>query len=246
MSPVESANDFLPKDTSILNAFEKVALKHVGIIGGVKTIEDIKSIPIESLSSAAGDFFTAGVAYLANRGHDAYIQDVGITAWWAVNQKRAITAMVDNMFTAAVALGVPAPIAARGFIPNDEPHLVMFGKQEGKVMIEGAYVLMPPEFIVRARNNAIEGLATMAYICSELRDLMNGRLKIDEQLMNPRAWATESHFLQKAIEKHPSIQLSDVFLEVIRRYPNGLDDLPAKARYKTGIGTNGLQNFLLN
>jgi len=177
------------------------------------------------------------VAYLANRGHDDYIQEVGTVAWWAVYQSRVVTAMTDNMARAAVLLGVPPDLAVRRFPKNDEPQLIVLGRQKGKKIVEVAFVLMPPEFIVRAKNNAIEGLATMAFLCSQFRDLMNGRSFIDQDNMNPRSWATESHFLQEALRQHPDIELGEVFHDVLERYPNGLADLPSGVRYRGISGT---------
>lgn len=237
MSPVESANEFLPSEQSMLSAFDVVALKHSPLTGNVKTVEDIKLISLESLQEVAGDFFAAGVAYLANRGHDDYLQEVGTVAWWAVNQARVVIAMTDNMAGATIRFGVPPAIAIRSCPNNNEPQIVMLGKQEGKNIVEVAFCLMPPEFIVRVKNNTIEGLATMAYLCSQFRDLMNGRLTIDQHNMNPRAWATESHFLQEALRLHPNIELDEVFHDVLERYPNGLDDLPASAKYLGISGT---------
>lgn len=237
MPPVPEANSYLPKDHLMLRAFDVVALKHALLIGVVHTSAEIRAIPFENLQGAASDFFTAGVAFLANRGHDAYLQEVGTVAWWAVNQHRAITVMTNNMVGAAIAFGVPAEIAFNSFHTNDEPQLIMFGHASGKVILESAYVLIPPEFIIRAKDCPIDGLATMAYICSQLRDLMNGRLAIDKDMMNPRAWATEAHFLLEAMEKHPGVELREVFHEVIRRYPDGFNDLPATAKYKGITGT---------
>jgi hypothetical protein len=88
-------------------------------------------------------------------------------------------------------------------------------------------------------------MAIMAYICSQVRDLINGRLSIDQDEINPRAWATESHFLQLAIKQHPQIVVSEVFQEVIRRYPNGLKDLPSGSRYR-GVSGEEFRNASKN
>lgn len=226
---VEAANNYLSSNEGMLDAFELPTKMHFTV---GKTIEEVKRSDWMKVAEATEAFFTTGVGYLANRGEGKYLQELGTVAWWTVNQKRVITALTDHMASAAVQLGVPPVIAAKNFPINDEPQIIMMGRRDGKEITEVAYVLMPPEFVVRAQNNAVEGLATTAYICSQIRDLANGRLTIDQEQMNPRAWATESHFLQLALKIHPEIVVSSIFHEVMERYPNGLDDLPAKARYR--------------
>lgn len=240
---VEAANEYLSPNESMLNAFEMPTKWHFTV---GKTINEVKESDWMKVAAATEAFFTTGVGYLANRGEDQYLQELGTVTWWMVNQKRVLTALTDNMAGAAVQLGVPPAIAAVNFPINDEPQIIMMRAQDGKELTESAYVLTPPEFIVRAQNNAIEGLATMAYICSQIRDLANGRLPIDQDQMNPRAWATESHFLRLALKKHPEVEVSEVFKEVLERYPNGLEDLPAKVRYFNGVSGTEFRKAGLN
>lgn len=56
--------------------------------------------------------------------------------------------------------------------------------------------------------------------------------------MIPRAFATEAHFLLHALKEQPDLQLGPFYRDILSRYPNGINDLPATARYK---GTTGAE-----
>jgi len=227
---VESANKYLPNSESALDAFNVVAQQHFGI---GKTIENVQKAPLEKVARATGDFVSAGVAYLANRGYDAYLQEVGTVTWWAFNQRRVLLPVTNNMIDTAIKLGVPRELAVTAFATNDEPHLILPFQSEGVIRLEPAsYVLMPLEFVVKAQSNPIEALATIAWVGSKVRDLANGRLTIDIINIDPRADATKAHFLHEALRRHPATNLSDRYREACSLHPNGINSLPPEARYK--------------
>ncbi len=231
---VEDGNLHLPKSTRQEDVFDIVKAKHLTV---GKTIEEVLKAPWEKVAQAAGDFFTASVAYLANRGHDDYMREVGTTSWWAVNQKRVLPVLADNMIGAAIRLGVPPEIALRRYIKNDEPHIIFLGKRQGVQIIETAYVLIPPEFIVKAQNSPIETLATMSWIGSQVRDMVNGRLTIDQNNINQRAAATEAHFLLNAHSRNPAIELSTNSKLLLESFPKGIYSLPQSLLYRGISGT---------
>lgn len=103
---------------------------------------------------------------------------------------------------------------------------------------ETTVAIVPPHLIVRAQQRPIETLAAMVFILSQIRDFANFRIDIDKELMNPRAYATEAHFLLHALKEQPDLQLGPIYREILSRYPNGINDLPATARYK---GTTGAE-----
>lgn len=234
--PVPEADHVLPQSKSMLDAFFVPTQAHFTI---GQTIEEIREADFEKVAKVGADFFTAGVAYLANRGHDEYIQEVGTVAWWAVNQKRALTLFTDNMRVAAIRLGIPPPVAHTEFSRNDEPKVICGVGRQGVNILEIAYVLMPFEFVAKAQTNPIDALATMAWICSHVRDIANGRITVDPQYMTPRAGATEAHFLREAVRRHPKVPLSEDSQTKLSLYPEAIYSarLPKEALYKGISGT---------
>ncbi len=230
--PIEAANQYLPQSNRMVDAFDLVIKQHFTI---GKTLEDIRKASMEKIAQAAADFFTAGVAYLANRGHDSYIQEVGTTTWWAVNQQRVLPALTDDMIAAAIHLGVPPQLAST-YSSNDGPYVLFLGNRHGIELIEAAYVLLPPQFVVKAQVKPVEALATMAWIGSQVRDMVNGRVLLDQQNINRRARATESHFLLRVIEENPDIELADMHKRTLKLFPKGINSLPTGVWYKGNIG----------
>lgn len=231
--PVEDGNLYLPSSQRLSDVFEVVAKTHFTI---GKTMEQVSRAPWERVARATSDFFTAGVAHFANRGHDSYMQEVGKTTWWTVNQRRALAALTDNMIGAVVELGIPLEVALRQYSKPGEPH-VLFATTKGKQKEEIAFVLMPPEFVIKAQTKPIEALATMAWICSQVRDMANGRLTVDQSNINPRAVATEAHFLHHVVEEYPETNLVPEYKQAMSLYPQGINSLPAFMRYRGISGT---------
>ncbi len=233
--PVEDGNSYLPSSERLVDVFNVVVKTHYTV---GNTIEHVRDAPWEKVAQATSDFFTAGVAYFANRGHDQYMQEVGTTAWWIMNQLRVATALTDNMIAAAIQLGMPPQLALTMQSKHDEPH-VLFAATKGKQQVEEvAYVLIPPEFIVKAQTKPIEALATMAWICSHVRDMANGRLTVDQPNINPRAEATEAHFLHHAVAQQSETILAPSYKRVMLKYPRGINSLPERIRYR---GISGLE-----
>lgn len=117
--------------------------------------------------------------------------------------------------------------------------------KSGVKQFEIAFVLLPPEFIHNANSNPIVALASMAWIGSQIRDMVNGRLTIDQQNINARALATEAHFLHEATKRHPDIKLPDFYQELMQRYPLGIKSLPPGIWYK-GVSGHKLRQAPLN
>ncbi len=232
--PIETAESFIPNGNDMIQAFSVVCARHVTI---GKTLKEIMSHPFQEVGKVAGDYFTAGVAYLANRGHDSSIQEIGTTTWWAVNQRQVQTALVDDMPGTAMRLGVPPLVARTSYANDEEPHVIFTAKRSGAQTVESAFVLLPPHFIVMVQNKPIEAMATMSWICSQVKDQANGRLIIDRANIIPRAIATEAHFLREALNRYPNLQLATQYQKTLTRYPQGLDSLPAAMRYNGISGT---------
>ena len=230
---VEAANRYIPKSDQMTAAYDIVNQWYFTI---GNTINEIKKTPFEKLGQVAGDYFTAGVAYLANRGHDSYIEEVGTTMWWMINQRRVLPVMTDNMLGAAIHLGVPPQIALAKYSINTEPQVLFGANRVGIQQIETAYVIIPPEFIHQAKSKPIEALAAMTWIGSQVRDMANGRLFIDPKNIGPRSLASEAHFLHEAVERHPDVKLPDFYREVMQKYPHGIQSLPRSARYRGSSG----------
>ena len=241
--PVEVANQFLPRDNGMANAFGAVTERHLFVCN---RFQQVKRSNLEALGPAVGDFFTAGVAYLANNGHDIHIQEVGIITWRTINQGQVLIAMTDNMLNAAISLGISPDKALTSFSRNDEPHVLFRGRKLVAEFVEIiACILMPPEFLVRATTRPVEALATMTWVCSQVRDMANGRLSTEgRKPIDQRAYAFEAHFLLEAVRKNPGIVLDPSYQKVLLLFPHGLNSLPPSLRYKgiTGKEFKSAQN----
>lgn len=235
MTYIESAEYYLPQSKRPQDAFQDVARRH-SFLGS--TIESLHQAEFEVVGEAVSDFFTAGVAYLANRGEDQYLQEVGATTWWAVNQHRVFPLLASDMIQGAIQLGVPPELARRQFKRNDEFHVIFGATKSGVQIIEQAYLLLPPEFMLQAMDAPIEALAKMAWLGSQVRDLTNGRLMIDQPNMEARAVASEAHFLHQVLGKHPELEVAPLYRDIMALYPNGIRSLPANVRY---VGVSGAE-----
>lgn len=227
--PVPEGYRYLPQSNSMLDAFVIPAQNHFAI---GKTVEDVRNADLEKVAGAVQDFFTSGVAFLANRGHDEHMKEIGSVTWWAVGQSKAYPLVTDNMRSAAIHLGVPSYMLPEESTGNDESQVLYRAKGHGDNMRQTAFVLMPPEFAVKAQTNPIEALAITAWISSQLRDAANYRFHLDIDWVMPRADATKAHFLREAVRRHPEVLLSKNSLGLLRLYPEGIYSLPQKALYR--------------
>jgi len=222
---IESAKIFLPKKPTLENVFQKVATAH----------KDLPKEPIfsEELGRATGDYLSAAIAYLANNGADPYMKEVGTTSWWMINQRRALTMVVNDMVQAAILLGVPKDQAAAYFSNQDEPYVLNAGRIVGGRLVTTSNVLMPLSFTSVAKENPIEALAMTAWTASQIRDAANGRMSIDPDLISNRAFATEAHFLIGAQSvMGDSFHVSEQYENIMNGFPSGIQSLPNEALYE--------------
>jgi len=77
---IPEGDHYLPKSESMLDAFQVPARAHFTI---GKSVEQIKKAPMQKVAYATEEFLDAGIAYLANRGHDKNLQEAGTVAWQA-------------------------------------------------------------------------------------------------------------------------------------------------------------------
>lgn len=227
--PIPEAELYIPQGLDMTKAFDTVKSRHTR--AATMTKDQVRQVDLTLLQGAVSDYFTAGVAYLANRGHDDLIKEVGTTSWRSVNKCLTITALTENMVGAAIALGAPLGYAIQMHSMPDEPHVLFLGRKEGTIVIESAYVLMPPEFISKANYQPIEALASMTWICSQVRDLENGRLIVDAANFRPRAEAVEAHFLLEAQRRNPDFAVPQSLSTLLVRYPQGAQSMPRRLRY---------------
>lgn len=230
--PIKEAEDFLPeKNNGPVDAFTRVSIWHSGL---GKTVDDMFRLhPDKKVGQAVSDYFTASVAYLSNRSDDQAIQNVGRETWLMVANRRTNVLMTTNMAVAAMALGVPAEQASRFITRNTEPHVLFMANKQKNVIEELAYVLMPPEFILKANASPCEALAAMTFISSQVRDLAHGRLTIDPQHLVSRAYALEAQFLLNVLEKEKKIEMGEISKDVLKKYPKGIASLPKGVWYNS-------------
>ena len=225
----------LPQGDSILDAFSIPLRSHPNIGSTVEAIRNagvVRTDDLEKAASAVQDCFTAGLAHLAFREQDPYIQQIGTIAWEAIDQSQAFPVFTHNMRETAIYLGVHPSMIPEGSNGNKEAQVLYIGKRRGTEKFGFQYVLMPPEYAVQAQKNPIEALATTAWVCSQLRDAANDRYRLDTDWVIPRAYATKAHFLYEARRRHPEAQLSKESRFLIFKYPLGINSLPQNALYR--------------
>lgn len=220
---VKEAYNYLPQDKGAQNAYDRVIKKYVYRT----TVEDLKRYTTEEIGVLASDYVTASVAYFANHSDDPILEDVGTTAWHAINKRRVLTAYADDARVGAIRCGLP-PQFARRVLP-DEPNFGVYKNRETQTYY-GAIVI-PPQFIERAGKKPVESLAALLSMLSQVRDLERGKLFTDTKMAKQRSWAIESEFLLQQLKQKPDLELGPIYKEVIRRFPEGIKSLPESARY---------------
>jgi hypothetical protein len=218
--PITGAEDFLPKSKSMLDAYARInnRYKRLG-----DTIEKLSNAPEKLLHQASGDYLTAGIGYLANRGHNAFIMEIGTITWLMVNQQKVLPALTNDMAGAMEVLGVPHEVAKEQGKENNEPFVLASPTI--------AYILIPNAFILRQRNSPIEALATTAWFCSYVRDFAHGKIFTDMANIEPRQSAAQAEFLLEAKRLYPDFELSIPYSERLKRYPDGIASLHAYQMY---------------
>ncbi len=229
--PIPEAELYIPQGGDLRKAFDVVKGRHPK--AAALDAAGTRNVDIATLQGAASDYFTAGVAFLANRGHDDLMREIGTTSWRSVNKKSTLTVLTDNVIGAAMALGVPLRDALRIRSKESEPHVLFMGRKSGIQVVESAYVIIPPEFISTVNSEPIEALASMSWVCSQVKDLESGRLTVDAPNFQARAEAVEAHFLIEASRRHPDYAVPDKFKGLLREYPQGALSMPRRLRYQT-------------
>ncbi|OGK47357.1 hypothetical protein A2963_04440 [Candidatus Roizmanbacteria bacterium RIFCSPLOWO2_01_FULL_40_13] len=228
MPPIEASRAYLPTDPSLLKVFDEVwpihpAINQVTEYKQVRKMDDSDlTPPIVHLLSVAG-------AHLANRGADEYLKEVGEMLWTGLESLKAVAFMTSNTSETMKILGFPA-VQFMQFRHTTIPQVGFKGSLTNREDLS-AYVFINPEFIIDAKTNPIQTLGNIAYIGSQVRDLINGRIIGDERMVYFRALATEAHFLLHALKDHPETKLNQNSKEIIKAFPNGLASLPTEAIY---------------
>lgn len=230
---IKEGDSYIPQGSDATHAFDIINQRHFRIGSSLREIE---SADYQKLAEATSDYFTAGVAYLANRGYDEFLQELGTTTWRMVNQRRVLTAFTNDIKGALIQLGAPPQEVFSRVHQTTEPYVFFMSMQEGKQAVESAFTLIPPYFVYKAKSKPIEALATMTWVGSQIRDLANNRLIIDQQYMIPRAEASEAHFLHEVTKRHPEMELDTVYHQIMDKYPDGLNSLPKALWYRGRSG----------
>lgn len=222
--PVEFGDSYLLGDRSPQNAFGFALGMNKAIFSKINNLEDTRKISIDDSSEVLGIALTSGMAYLANRGPDQLIQEIGEISWCAINSGLVRTTTSDNMPETAVKFKYKQPVVDK--LKNSTA--VEFIHQS-KI----AHLLTHPDFLLTIKNGPIDALGNLVQVFSTIRDFVNYRDKIDgTALVNHRAKAIRSHFLQTVAKKNNYDIVDPSSQEIIRQYPLGLNSLPANALYQ--------------
>ena len=126
---IEMAGGFLPRDQGMDRAYEQVNRDYFGLGDGDS---EILELPDEELARAVGDYFSAGVAYLAIRGHDEFTRSLGLSAWEAIERGLVLPLFTSDVAVAAVYMGAPAELVAALQTRRDEMHVLFKASVSGR------------------------------------------------------------------------------------------------------------------
>lgn len=222
---IPEAEHHLFSSSSPLQAYERMDLKHYD---RARTMEEILGASPQEISTIGSDYFTTGVAFFANRSSDPHFEEMGTQTWRTVNQGRVNVVFSTSPTRAALRLGATSEMIEG---VSDEEPLVMVAGHKTDPSQDFGLVFITPELIVDAKNNPVDALARMAFICSQLYDMANGRHRIDPDEIDRRAYATEAQFLLDTIRDHPGVELNSTSARILEDHPLGLQSLPPAARY---------------
>lgn len=116
---IEAAEEYLPPEKGMKDAYLKVRAMHPESTG---RLADVQAMEEDTAPQITRDYLLAGVAYFANRGHDAQMQEIGATAWHALQQRSIEVVFADKVQPKAVELGVPVHLAYKYL--DGEPHVL--------------------------------------------------------------------------------------------------------------------------
>jgi hypothetical protein len=163
-----------------------------------------------------------------------------------INQKRVLTLYTDNVERVLMEQFRISPDYVSQMVVHGEPVFLVAGVTDNGIAVERGFILFPSEFVVRAMKKPIEVLATMANMASQVNDIANNRLHIDQPFMEIRGYAFESDFLHYAKSMMPDVLLGDIYERAMREYPRGMDSLPLEARYSPYDAGSMFLNAALN
>lgn len=218
MSKTEASN-YLPEQPNAINVFDKVGLWHCD---AGNNIEELLRLPDEKRLQVGTDYFVASLAFFANPGQNHYLREVAITSSRILNKGSIKAILTDDARGYCIEAGI-----------NNTDGMNLKEKQFNVVFLqETGIVLIPSEFVLLAKEDPIDALASVLYVFSQIRDFANGRLHIDPSLMAERAEATQAHFLKEAVKLYPEIKSDPDYNRLLSKYPKGIDNLPKEALYK--------------
>lgn len=236
---IPDVENYIPQNDDMLSAFDVVKdlnRKHAGL-----TTADIRSADIMALMPTLAFYFKAGMGFLANRGHDKVIRDIGEYSWRSVSAKRTSILVTDNIPVVAAASGA-TPEQINGMIDPYDPGKIsflpmIFRRISG--VTGGGFVFVPPEFAGKANYEPIEALANLVSVCSQIKDAECGRINSDYRFIPVRAYAAEAHFMLEAQRRYPNHELTPYHRSLMEEYPRGYDGLHFGLKYPPpGIGFN--------
>lgn len=214
---IEDGNSYLTETREMTGAYSAMDSRYF-LLGD--SLEAIKSHPIERLQGPASDYLSTGIAFLANRVNDPLIEEVGTTAYKAMNRQLARIGFTNSIAGAFMQLNFPREQVLEAIKVPNEPYFVVMGNEKQKFGL----VFISPDFIYKARTHPIEALASTAWIASQIRDLANGRIPGDLRV-NDRSEAIEAQFLHLAFKENPDAAIGPLYKEKMEKYPHGLESL---------------------
>ncbi|MFS8159404.1 MAG: hypothetical protein ACMG6E_04165, partial [Candidatus Roizmanbacteria bacterium] len=211
--------------------FDAVVNKHLSYLESLGDRDPSGDLP----PKVAFDFLEVSILHLANRGHDDYIRRTATTAWHAIKHDRLQLAYADKIGP-LIACGVSESDAEKFLREFAFPMLWFTLDTRGIKTTEDCHLFIPPHFVEHLWTQPIDSLAKIAGLCSQIRDVANGRLALDDSnTIIQRANAMQAHFLHDFVQHDPYTVLPSHLKALIIKYPLGVNSLPVRLKYRKGM-----------
>lgn len=190
-----------------------------------KKIKETADYPSEYMLDLMVDLFTAGVNFLAKRGHNEYIRNIGEAALDEIKNDLHI-AVTDDMVETAIDLGFHTGDAYLKFGQSEGSRFCVVSRKKEYIRTESACVLLSPEFIARAKLFSGSTIARTAGICAQIASYSKGDDLFDPEHTSIIANAAEAQVLHVLNTRHRRMKFSAYHKRLLELFPSGAQNLP--------------------
>jgi hypothetical protein len=209
--------------------------------------DEVLRLDMRIIQAMVGEFVSVPICYLANQSENPQLQNIGETAFWAMNRHDVVPMYSTDLRGTMQYLTIPSVDIVQYMLDNGlsldelralsrgqtsytdmakqhffltEPHFFVLGnKRETKGVLH-----VDPQFLVSAQQHPVEVGAAMTFTASQIRDFKTERWKTDSKdMMHDRGRIYEAQFLLESTTAEPEYPLQDYYREALAQYPQGVN-----------------------